>query len=62
MRTTYTFAIAAAVAVAAIMALVTKTIVFAPKADATVSQSTVSVHDLHRNAKDLPVLEIQDPI
>jgi len=62
MRKTYTSAIAAAVAVAAIMALVTKTIVFAPKADATVSQTTTSVDDLHRKMKDLPVLEIQDPI
>jgi hypothetical protein len=62
MRKTYTFAIAAAVAMAAITALATKTIVFAPKADATVVQDTVSVDDLHRKAKDLPVLEIKDPI
>jgi hypothetical protein len=62
MRRTYTFAIAAA-AVVAIMALGTKVIVFGPKADATVSQpNAVSIDDLHRNMKDLPVMEIKDPI
>ena len=60
MRTTHALVLAAAVA--AIMALGAKTAVFAPKADATVSRSSiVSVHDLHRKMKDLPVLEINEP-
>jgi hypothetical protein len=61
MRMTHTLAIAAVAA--AIIALGAKTIVFAPKADATVSQSnTLSVDELHRSVKDLPVLDIKDPI
>jgi hypothetical protein len=61
MRRTYIFAIAAAVV--AIMAVGTKAIVFAPKADATVSQANaVSVDELQRTLKNLPVLEIKDPI
>jgi hypothetical protein len=61
MRTTHTLAIAAAAVV--IMALGAKAIVFAPKADATVATSNVvSVDELHRQAKDLPVMEIKDPI
>jgi hypothetical protein len=61
MRRTYAFAIAAAVV--AIMAVGTKAIVFAPKADATVSQANaVSIDKLQREMKDLPVLEIKDPI
>jgi hypothetical protein len=64
MRTTYVLAIAAAAVV--IVALGAKAIVFAPKAAATVSPSnTVTVDDLHRdypNMKDLPILDIKDPI
>lgn len=63
MRTTRTLAIAAVVAAAAIIVLGAKTLVFAPKADATVSKSnTVSVDELHRSLKDLPVQEIKDPL
>ena len=61
MRTTRTLVIVAAAA--AILAVGIKTIVFAPKADATVSKSnTVSVDELHRSLKDLPVQEIKDPL
>jgi hypothetical protein len=61
MRTTHTLVIAAAAT--AIVALGAKTLVFAPKADATFSRSNpVSVDELHRNARDLPVQDIKDPI
>jgi hypothetical protein len=61
MRKTRTLAIAAAAA--AVLALGVKVIVFAPKADATDSKSnTVSIEELHRSAKDLPVQEIKDPM
>jgi hypothetical protein len=57
------YAMVFAVAAAAILAFGFKNAVLAPKAVATVSQpSAVSMDELHRNAKDLPVMEITDPI
>jgi hypothetical protein len=58
---THTLVIAAAIV--AISALATKTLVFAPKADATSSVSApLSLDELHRNARDLPVQDVKDPI
>jgi hypothetical protein len=61
MRTTYTVVIVAAAAL--IVAQATKTLLVTPKADATfLPASSMSVDEIHRNARDLPVQDIKDPI
>jgi hypothetical protein len=61
MRTTYAFIIVAAAAM--IVAQGTKTLFVSPKADVTsYSSSSMPLDELHRNARDLPVQDIKDPI
>jgi len=61
MRTTYAVIIVAAAAM--IVAQGTKTLLVSPKADATYhSSSSTSLDELHRNARDLPVQDVKDPI
>jgi hypothetical protein len=61
MRTTYAVIIVAAAAL--IVAQGTKTLLVSPKADATsYSSSSMSLDEIQRNARDLPVQDIKDPI
>ena len=61
MRTTYAVIIVSAAAM--IVAQGTKTLLVTPKSDATFSPaSSMSLDELHRNARDLPVLDVKDPI
>jgi hypothetical protein len=60
MRTTYAVIIVAAAAM--IVAQGTRTLLVSPKADTTFySSSSMSLDELHRNARDLPVQDIKDP-
>jgi hypothetical protein len=60
MRTTYAVIIVAAAAM--IVAQGTKTLLVSPKADAPAySSSFMSLDEIQRNARDLPVQDIKEP-
>jgi hypothetical protein len=61
MRTSYAVVVVAAAAM--IVAQGTKTLLVGPKADATfLPASSMTLDELHRNARDLPLQDIENPI
>jgi hypothetical protein len=61
MRTTYAVIIVAAAALIVVQG--TKTLLVSPKAEATfVPAGSMSLEEIQRNARDLPVQDIADPI